>query len=129
MEIFIPERLRTERAPKGIPTPWLKRGVPKRMVSDDWWVRIDGRWFCVPAGYIFDGSSIPRPLWWLFPPSYSPAWEASAFHDLCYSHLYQQVSKRFADDAFKAIMLYEGTDPLIAWGFHKAVTWFGKGGW
>lgn len=129
MQIRIPRPLRTEKAPKGVKTPWLSGRGPRRMVSEAWWVQVDGKWYCVPAGYIFNGSSIPWFLWWLFPPGYDPAWEASCFHDFCYSHLWRKVSKTFADAAFRAIMLKDGAAPWIANIFHEAVSRFGRGGW
>lgn len=129
MRVCIPQRLRTERAPQDANAPWLKGRATKWMVVEDWRVCIDGVWFCIPKGYIFDGSSIPWWLWWLFPPSYAPAWEASAVHDWFYSHLYRQVSKTFADAAFRAVMLYDDAPEVVANVFHAAVSRFGKGGW
>lgn len=129
MRVEIPKPLKTERAPEGVKTPWLKGRGPKRMVSEDWWVKADGAWYKVWKGYIFNGSSIPWFLWWLFPPGYSPAWEASCFHDLCYSHLWRKVPKTFADAAFRAIMLKDGAKPWVAGVFHFAVQKFGQGGW
>ena len=29
------------------------------------------------AGYVFDGASVPQLFWFLFPPSYTEAWEAT----------------------------------------------------
>ena len=129
MDVYIPERLATRLAPKEASTPYLTGRATRWQVAVDWWVRIDGVWYCVPAGYVFNGASIPWWLWWLFPPTYLPAWEASALHDLFYSHLYEQVSKRFADAAFKAIMLYHEAHPWIASIFHAAVRIGGRGGW
>lgn len=129
MDIYIPDRLATCLAPKKADTPYLTGRATRWQVARDWWVRIDGVWYCVPEGYIFDGASIPWWLWWLFPPTYYPAWEASALHDLCYSHLHVRVSKAFADAAFHAIMLYHGANQWIAGAFHWAVSRFGRGGW
>lgn len=129
MVIHIPKTLKTEAVPNDVPAPWLKGRGPRRMVSEDWYVHIGDKDFCVPMGYVFNGSSIPWFLWWLFPPGYTPAWEASAFHDFCYSHLYRTLSKEFADDAFKAIMLKSGAAPIVAGLFHWAVHRFGRGGW
>lgn len=129
MQTSIPTPLKTQRAPSDLAAPWLTGRGPRRMVSEDWLLQVDGLWYCVPAGYIFDGASIPAPLWWLFPPGYDPAWEASAFHDFCYSHLYRSVTKAFADDAFRAIMLKSGASPTVAGLFHWAVRRFGRGGW
>lgn len=129
MWIEIPERLQTARAPRNVKTPWLTGRGTRWMVSRDWVVVIDGERYTIPAGYVFNGSSIPWFLWWLFPPTYAPAWEASCFHDLCYSHLWRQVTKRFADDAFRAIMLQQGANSAVAAVFYQAVHRFGKGGW
>lgn len=129
MRVRIPKPLRTQKAPSDIPAPWLSRGRTRWMVCEDWSVWIDGVEYTVPAGYIFDGSSIPRIVWWLFPPSYAPAWEASCLHDYCYSHLWRRVTKTFADAAFHSIMLANGAQPWIANLFHAAVSRFGKGGW
>lgn len=129
MQVLIPRPLKTEKAPKGVKAPWLKgRGI-RRMVSEDWWVCVDGEWYLVPKGYIFDGSSIPWWLWWLFPPGYDPAWEASCFHDFCYSHLWRRVTKAFADSAFRAIMLKHEAKRWVANTFHFMVRVFGRGGW
>lgn len=129
MEIEIPRRLKTVQAPRDVPTPWLTGRATRWMVAEDWWVCIDGTWLCVPAGYIFNGSSIPWWLWWLFPPTYGPAWEASCLHDYFYSHLYGRVSKVFADAAFRSVMLYRGARKWVANIFHSAVSRFGRGGW
>ena len=129
MDVYIPRPLRTELAPPRAQTPWLTGRGTRWMVSEDWRVCIDGDWYTVPAGYIFDGASIPWWLWWLFPPTYRPAFEASCFHDICYSHWWRVISKEFADDAFRSIMLHRGASPAVAGAFYRAVSWFGKGGW
>lgn len=101
----------------------------ERQLISDFVLEIDGKRFVIPKGYVFDGSSIPRPLWIIFPPSYDPAWRASAVHDYFYTHLYKRYSKEFADDTFYRIMLKDGSSPLVAKLFYLAVKWFGKGGW
>jgi len=129
MQIQIPSRLLTMRAPSDVPAPWLTGRATRWMVAADWSLYINGKPEEVPAGYIFDGSSIPALLWWIFPPTYAPAWEAAAWHDYCYSHLYHRISKRHADAAFRAIMLRQGASPWVAKLFHAAVSKFGRGGW
>lgn len=129
MKIEIPDRLLTYKAPKHLKTPWLTGRGTRWVVARNWWVCIDGTWFCVPEGYVFNGSSIPWWLWWLFPPTYDPAWEASCLHDWFYSHLWEEVSKAFADQSFRAIMLFHGSHPWVADRFYWAVCRFGKGGW
>lgn len=101
----------------------------KRQLISDFILEIDGKRFVIPKGYIFDGSSIPRPLWSIFPPSYDPAWRASAVHDYFYTHLYKHYSKEFADDVFYRVMLKDGASPLVAKLFYLAVKWFGRGNW
>lgn len=139
MQVQILEPLVTMRAPKAAETPWLTgRGARSQLVQD-FVVEIDRVIWRVPAGYVFDGASIPWWLWWAFPPNYEPAWQAAAFHDRCYSHWYlphvndgvwrQGVTKQFADDAFEAIMLADGAPPKVASLFHWAVKRFGRGGW
>jgi len=129
MQIQIPHRLLTTRAPSDAPSPWLDSGRPRWMVASPWVVIADGKRFEIPAGFIFDGSSIPRLLWWLFPPGYTPAWEAACFHDWCYAFAYRDVSKAFADDALRDIMTKQGAAPWVARLFHVAVSKFGRGGW
>jgi len=129
MRIEIPHRLLTTRAPTDVDTPWLSGRATRWMVAAEWSVIVDGRRFDVPAGYIFNGSSIPWFIWWAFPPTYAPAWEASCIHDWHYSHLYRSVSKRYADAVFRSVMLTKGAAPWIARLFHAAVSWFGRGGW
>lgn len=129
MDVTIPKRLKTTKAPSDLPTPWLKRGRTKWLVLETWPVIIDGVRREVPKGFVFDGSSIPRLLWWLFPPTYAPAWEASCYHDFCYAVAYREVSKQHADSAFRKIMLLHGSREWVANAFYSAVKTFGRGGW
>ena len=46
---------------------WLT-GVRTWKVAEDWTFKIDGSWYVVPAGFVFDGASIPKFLHtWLSP--------------------------------------------------------------
>jgi len=46
----------------------------------------DGAWtITVPSGFVSDYASVPRGLWWLFPPHQYP--EPPVLHDYLYSHL------------------------------------------
>jgi len=49
----------------------------------------------VPAGTVTDFASIPRPLWWLYPPD-GPWAEAAVIHDWLYS---RGLLSRFLSDA------------------------------
>ena len=109
--------------------PWLNPDVPKYMLTSKLLIDIDGKIWEVPTGYVFDGASLPRPLWRIWKPTDPDTWIASCFHDRCYSHLYPYVTKKWADDVFREIMLVEGAGRLKAWTFHKAVRVGGRGGW
>ena len=83
----------------------------------------------VPKGFVFDGSTIPRLLWWIYPPGYDPAYRAATVHDYLYSRLWTQYTKQYADNLFRAIMLADGASKFSAWAFYVAVKLFGRGGW
>lgn len=134
MQIRFESELVTKRPSADRTAPWLKGRGPRWQLTKDFVVVViyrDGfeEVVVVPIGYIFDGSSIPRILWWMFPPSYGPAWRAAAVHDFIYSHLYRVHGKAFADEVFKAIMLEDGARPVVAETFYQMVKVFGKGGW
>lgn len=134
MQITIRTELITRRPTGDYRAPWIKGRGPRRQLVDNFIIEVwtpEGRTqtICVPRGYIFDGASIPWFLWWAFPPGYDAAWEAAAVHDFIYSHLYHWHSKDFADRVFKAVMLEQGANPVIAQAFYLSVHHFGKGGW
>lgn len=108
--------------------PWLSLGRPRYQLTEDYVVWVDDVKFVVPVGYISDLASIPRPLWWIWPPGYGPAAWAAVWHDRAYSHWYRQISKPFADEVFRQIMLKRGASEWTANRFHWAVSRFGKGG-
>lgn len=45
-----------------------------------------GRVIEVPAGFVTDGASVPRPLWWLL-PTWGRYSRAAVVHDYCYAML------------------------------------------
>ena len=46
---------------------WLTGGRPWE-VADDWAFKINGQWYIIPQGFVFDGASIPKFLHtWLSP--------------------------------------------------------------
>jgi Protein of unknown function (DUF1353) len=70
------------------------------------------------AGYAFDLSSVPRPLWWLIAPN-ELSILAPLFHDLLYEYRgvlpdetyvnpYRTYTRRDADDLFLHLMEVEG---------------------
>lgn len=55
----------------------------------------------VPVNFVTDFASVPRWLWWLFPPD-GPWRRAAVVHDYLYSQL--GVSRFFADAVFREAM-------------------------
>lgn len=82
----------------------------------------------VPAGYETDLASVPRLLWWLFPP-HGKYRRAAVVHDYIYTHLCHRFSRSEADDAFRRGCLECGCSRLTARVLHAAVRLGGRGGW
>lgn len=68
----------------------------------------------VPSGFLTDGATIPRFLWWLFPP-WGRYGQAAALHDCLCEHpqLYNDavihtVSRKYVDRVFYDVMLFVG---------------------
>lgn len=119
----------TTPVPDSTPAPWLHPGRAKSRLVEDFVVVVDGIEIVIPAGYISDWASIPRPLWWLYPPTYGPARHGAWLHDRIYSHEWRWLPKRFADRALAACILHDGGSQLDSRLFHRATHHFGKGGW
>jgi len=87
---------------------------------------------CVPAGYRYDGASIPRFAWSLIGLSpFGPIIGPATIHDWCYcnggwvdedTHL----PKVIADKVFLALMLRAGIVRHRAWIAYWAVRLFGR---
>lgn len=56
--------------------------------------------FHVPSGFVSDGASTPRCLWWLF-PKFGDYITAAIVHDYCYR--YGLYSRRVADGIFREV--------------------------
>lgn len=115
--------------------PWLTKRSDKSLLVETVAVRVvdDVTQFdeviVIPKGYVFDWSSIPRIVWFLFPPNYSQSRYASLVHDYLYSHLHHHFTKEFADRLFKAIMEHFNAPQPIVFAFYHSVRLFGRGGW
>lgn len=110
-------RLRISKAKPGVKRPWLSSYSTHWEVLEDY----TAHGITVPVGYVFDGSSVPRWFWWLYPPTYAPAWEASCVHDYCYSHYYLHIDKKSADKLLIRIMEEHGASKLSCKLFYLAV--------
>lgn len=78
----------------------------------------------VPSGFVTDGASIPRVMWWLFPPA-GGYMNAAVVHDACYR--LHKTNRAEAD-----WILYEAMGVLGCWWVTRAVFWLalrGFGWW
>ncbi len=76
----------------------------------------------VPAGFEFDGASVPRLLWTMFNPV-GELFEASIVHDYMYENALETKEK--ADDKFYEIAKMYGANR--AWAAYWAVRLGGRG--
>jgi hypothetical protein len=83
----------------------------------------DGDIVGAPRGFVSDLASVPRLLWFLFPPSgnYAPA---AIIHDWLYAA--QTVSRARADWIFLDAMRAEGVNWFARWALYFGVR---AGGW
>ncbi len=129
MDVEVLSPLVTEAVPRDVRSPWLAEKSIKVKLYLDFVVRVDDEIIVIPKGYVSDWSSLPRILWWRWPPNYSEARHAAVVHDYLYSHLHWHYTKEFADAVLKALMLYDGAPAFTAKTFHLGVRVGGKGGW
>lgn len=89
----------------------------------------------VEAGFVTDFASIPRPLWWLWPPSQGPYLAATLVHDCLYKTGYvvnretgarRTINRGEADDVMKEIMEVCETPLATKRGLFRGVR---LGGW
>lgn len=78
----------------------------------------------VPAGFVFDGASVPRMLWSFLDPA-GEAFEAACVHDYFYETGLK--TKEFADKAFKLMLILYGVNERKAEVAYRAVRRFGRG--
>lgn len=63
----------------------------------------------VPAGFVFDGASIPRLFWRVLTSPYQPRiLRAACIHDYLYRT--NLVSRKVADLKFRQVLINDGTD-------------------
>lgn len=112
-------------------TPLVTRqlGAQKKRLEFDLVVLIDGEPLTIPAGIESDGASVPRFLWWLYPPFGELYEPATWLHDHCYQH-----AEAFAGGMTRGLadqLLYDGS---VGLGFRRTGArnmWLGvrAGGW
>lgn len=109
--------------------PHLDADSDKFCLHEDFTCVFQGETIVVPKGYYTDLSSVPKMLWWAYPPGLSYGRKPSVVHDYIYSNLYETYTKKFADDLFYAGLIHKGMKPWKAKLCYWAVRAFGRGGW
>ena len=105
---------------KGSDTEWIVR------YPIDYYSNVLGKVITVPAGFITDLASIPRLLWWLYPPS-GKYDLAVVLHDILYWR--QETSRKDADLVLHEAMLVCGCKKGVANNFYFAVRVGGQAAW
>jgi len=80
----------------------------------------------VPLHFTTDFASVPRPLWWIFPP-WGKYGNAAVLHDCLY--WYQVMPRAECDRVFLRAMLSSGTGKKVARTLFLAVRLFGWLAW
>ena len=81
----------------------------------------------VRVGFHFDFASVPRMLWWLYPPQGTrgnPYGIAALIHDWLLKHHKiggREITRKEADDMFLEVMLYTGCRKTLAYTMYAAV--------
>jgi hypothetical protein len=113
---------RTAAADPGLPPVPITYDVGRRtwLLLSDYSYNYEGHTLTAKAGYAFDLSSVPRPVWWLIAPN-ELSIVAPLFHDLIYEYKgilpaecvspYRTYTRHEADDLFLHLMEVEG----VAW--------------
>lgn len=92
-------------------------------------------WGYVPAGFLSDGASVPKPFWWLLPPwgSYG---QAAVLHDiLCETktlfkeEIPYEITRKDADEIFLEAMNHLGVKWYVRYPMFLAVRAWGIFGW
>ena len=78
-------------------------GKRKYRLLEDYVVIYKGKVITIPAGFEFDGASIPRALWALVGTPFAPDLvRAALIHDWLYST--KLYSRKFSDKCFKQLL-------------------------
>lgn len=94
-----------------------------RLLAPFCYVSSRGR-IVVPAGFVTDGASIPRALWFALDP-FGPWFESAVIHDFLYSELNETFTRAEADEIFKEAMFNAGLDWQRREQIYRAVRIFG----
>ncbi len=107
---------------------YLDRGESARVLEDFAFVDCNGRRWITPKDFIFDGASVPRPLWpTCGPPLYGPNVFIGAVHDPRYR--FADCTKAEADMLLWDVALLAGHSEEIAAAIYEGVHLFGFEAW
>lgn len=93
-------------------------------------VTFNGKTITVPAGFSYDGASVPRFFWRLiFPPVHPKSRRAALFHDFIYRTHPEGWTKAEADELFYHLLIEDGVPKWRAWLAYQGVKWGGYYAW
>jgi hypothetical protein len=84
-------------------------------------------WIHVPPRFVTDFASVPRMLWWLFPPYHEHYGKAAVIHDFLY--VIGLGDRKWADKEFLAAMKVLKAPAWKRYTMYWAVRLFGKSGY
>jgi len=73
--------------------------VRQWQVVENWEFEFEGKTFVIPAGFVFDGASIPRPLWGILSPT-GILLIPGLIHDFGYRYDYVWTRSEDSDNGF-----------------------------
>lgn len=82
--------------------------------------------FSIPAGFQFDGASVPKGAWYTtYSPSHSCVMRAALVHDFLCTRRPKQISSDVAANLFGRMLRDDGASNIKAALMVRAVKWFG----
>lgn len=95
-----------------------------------------GTLYAIPRGFVSDGASVPRPLWWLYPPFGGDYDRAVFLHDYLYQYAElckgkdaEHIDRETCDALFLEAMEADKFRESGRWTVHKGVRLGGWWGW
>src|SRR5690606_17259209 len=71
--------------------------------------------YILPEGFMSDGASVPRPLWWFLPPWGDRSTIAALFHDWLCETRPGAETRSDCDGMFRECLIDLGVEPWRAW--------------
>ncbi len=119
------------------PSPMFPLGMPQLepipgsrglwILKQDWACVVDGVCYCIPAGFITDGASIPTAFWVLVGHPFDPDYMCAALlHDFLWRQCKNWSDRTLANARFRWVLEKQGT--ASCWDRFSLTTgvWFGK---